>query len=91
MGRGTETGTEADFGVEIVETFQRVDQLLVCPFAGVGVLRAWLLLRQQLLLFLGRLRDRDVYGWLRHGERGRMGFCFSGATRMSMWWGLGLG
>lgn len=54
--------------MEIVEAFQRVNQPLVCPFAGVEILRARLLL----LLFLERLRDRDVYGRLRHGERRRM-------------------
>lgn len=67
--------------MKIVKAFQRVNQLLVCPFAGVEILRAGLLL---LLLFLERLRDRDVYGRLRHGERGRMEYF---ATRKSVWWG----
>lgn len=72
-------GTSANFGVKIVEAFQRVDQLLVCPFGRVGVLRVWLLLRLVLLLFLRRQWDGDVYGRLRHGERGRMeDFCVSG-------------
>lgn len=48
----TGTGTGADFGVKIVEAFQRVDQFLVCPFARLGILR--------------RQRDSDVYGRLRH-------------------------
>lgn len=77
-------GTGADFGVKIIEAFQRVDQLLVGPFGRVGILQVRLLL---LLLLLGRQRDGDVYGRLRHGERGGMGYLLLLRRRECLWSG----
>lgn len=76
-------GTGADFGVKIIEAFQRVDQLLVGPFGRVGILQVRLLL----LLLLGRQRDGDVYGRLRHGERGGMEYFLLLRRRECLWSG----